>query len=303
MKRSSIGLISLIAILITWQSLFWFTTQFDSPTREQFIAFGAPYASEIYNGHFWGVITNCFLHVNLIHFAANIFLLLFFARRVERSYGSRFFLLFLLSAALVTSSIQLAMSGDAGIGLTGVNLAFLYFMLGDRESFWKWKFFQPMAMTLGGLTLLFALINLKMQWILLGFSAIISAIVFGYVCGVLHQKKTGQLTFIGSTCLLLLLSLVYNPFSSEWNTVKGYESFVQGDKTQARNYYKKALQLSEKNVVARKNLDLFTIDSLSTIAIKQHEGKQYDAARATYLKILTIDNNFTWAKENLKKLP
>ncbi|MBU2018136.1 MAG: rhomboid family intramembrane serine protease [Bacteroidetes bacterium] len=303
MKRKSTGLIGLLIVLICWQSYVWYTISFGVPTRSEFISFGAPFASEIYSGQFWGVVTNSFLHVNIFHFLINLLMLLLFARRVERSYGLLYFMFFGFASSLITSSVQLAMSGDAGIGMSGVSVAFLYFMLGDKNSYWKWKLFKPFALVLGIFILLFALINLKTQWILLGFSSIISGIIFGYIVGLLQGNNKIQLSFVSLVLGVCLLSLFYNPFSSEWNTVKGYDSFKIGQLKTARKYYNQAVILSEKNVVAKKNLNLIIIDSLSSVAFKQHSIKNYDEARKAYNKILGLDSNYVWAKENIKRLP
>jgi membrane associated rhomboid family serine protease len=303
MKRKSTGLITILTIITIWQSYFWFTTQFNTPSRSEFIQFGAPFASEIYIGQYWGVLTNSLIHVYIWHFSLNFVLLLLFARRVERSYGTLFFLIFGGCASIVTSCVQLAMSGDAGIGMTGVNLAFLYFMLADSDSYWKWKYFKPLALVFGSLVLVFALINFQTKWILLGFSSIITGIIFGYITGLINKNKKIQISFFSTALVICFGTLIFNPFSSEWNTIKGYESFHTGDIQTARRYYNSAIQLSDKNVVAKKNLNLILIDSLSSIAYTKHRNKKYDEARKIYNEILYLDPNYSWARENIKRLP
>ena len=50
-------------------------------------------------------------------------------------------------------------------------------------------------------------------------------------------------------------------------------------------------------------MDLLEIDELQVKAYKAHVKGKYEIARKYYLKILEINPNDSWAKDNLHELP
>lgn len=303
MKRKSTGLYIVIALALALYVLYLVLKPDYTDERTFFKLLGSPYAFDIYSGQYWGVLTNSLLHTSLIHLLFNIGLFLLFARRVERSYGFVFFAFFGFIASVVTSSAQLAMSGDPGLGLTGVNIAFLYFMLSDTNAYWKYDWISKLAYILGIGTLVFALLNFKFQWIPFALSSAVSGILFGFVCGKVFPYFKYRVAWMSFSFVLAISSLAYNPFSSEWNTYKGYISYQEGSYEEAKSYYRKAVELSSKNVVAAQTLDEIYIDELSDQAYKAHVAKDYPLARRLYKRVLKLDPENTWARENLENLP
>lgn len=302
-NRKSTGLYIIITMVVLFHLLFLIFHSDYEDKRYFFKLMGSPYAFDIYNGQFWGVLTNSLLHTSTIHLLINVALFLLFARRVERSYGFMFFAFFGFIASVVTSCAQLAMSGDPGLGLTGVNIAFLYFMLGDSNAYWKKAWISTLAYVLGVGTLLFAAVNYYYQWIPFGMSSAVAGIVYGFVTGKVFNHFKRRFIWMASSFLLAFSSLVYNPFSSEWNTYKGYISYENDKNELAKWYYRKAIELSPKNVVARENLRDIYIDELSEQAYLAHKAKEYTKARVLYKRILKVDPKNSWAIKNMKNLP
>lgn len=79
----------------------------------------------IYNGSFWGLITNAFVHIEPIHLIFNLYWFWIFGKAFERTFGSIRLLLFILVAAAITSGLQLF--EGSGIGLSGVGYALFGF--------------------------------------------------------------------------------------------------------------------------------------------------------------------------------
>jgi membrane associated rhomboid family serine protease len=294
----------IIAIFcIVWYALLLISVKFGPIPNHLFEKFGAPFASDIFDGQFWGLITNSFVHKYWWHLALNLLFLWVFGRIAEREYGSKFFVLYGLVASFITSSTQLAMSGDAGIGFTGVNFAYMTFLLSDSKKHWKSAWVSKICWTLCIVTLLFVFLNFYFVWFSIGFSAIASGFIFGALYGALHKVKSFRFAFTATTVAICTISLLYNPFSSEWNTYKGFKVYSTGNLDKAERHYKKAVELSPKNVIAAKNLELIKIDRLANKAYQAHSNEKYSIARKYYLKILALDNRNYWAKQNLKELP
>ena len=101
---------------------------------------------------------------------------------------------------------------------------------------------------------------------------------------------------------ICITSLIFNPYSSEWQTLKGFEAYEKDDLEQAKFHYRKALEIAPANVVAKQNLTKVKIAELENAAFEAHHNDNYLLAKKYYLQILLIDPNNSWAKENLKSL-
>ena len=103
-----------------------------SPTTLEMIAWGANIPPLTLMGEPWRLLTSMFLHIGLIHVAANCYMLTVLGGIVEREFGSaRFTLIYLLSgmfgslasAMLATSFKVSAGASGALMGITGACLA------------------------------------------------------------------------------------------------------------------------------------------------------------------------------------
>lgn len=71
-----------------------------------------------------------------------------------------------------------------------------------------------------------------------------------------------------------------------------------GDKTKAKGYYKKAISLFEENPALLKKNWLY-LSLLTKIGQMQEEEKDFKSAMQTYEKILTIEPNYSFVKNEL----
>lgn len=92
-----------------------------------------PRALEIRSGAWWGVITSIFPHGDPLHLMFNMYWLVIFGSVIERVWGQICYLLFVILAALVSSTSQIAFSGETGIGFSGVGYAMFGLLLIARK--------------------------------------------------------------------------------------------------------------------------------------------------------------------------
>ena len=267
------------------------------------IKYGAPYAKDIYDGAIWGVVINSFLHNNLTLFICNILFFLFAGYVVEKRNGPLFLLFFGLGGSVLTSCAELAFSGDPGVGLTGVNFGLLGYLLISRKIKWRNPWLQAVPWFFVGVVLFLCAEQIIQNDYKIAVFSILSGLTFGIIVGLTQSYKrlfySIQFVFFGVS----FLSLMYNPYSSEWHTVKGYHLHQQGKIEVAKYHYKQAITISPENVAARKNLKLIRLNKLIDKAYKLHLDKEYPSARNVYIQILKIDENNKWAKDNLAELP
>ena len=86
--------------------------------------FGAPYATQIYNGHVYGVITNNLIHLNILHLSANLLGLWLFGAFLERRIGWFKMAMLGLVCSIFGSMLQLTLTDDAGLGISSAIFGF-----------------------------------------------------------------------------------------------------------------------------------------------------------------------------------
>lgn len=267
--------------------------------------FGAPLAIEIYDHQYWGILTNSFVHYEKGHLILNLIALLLMGSYVERRIGLKYFLLFGLYASIVSSAIQLAFSDDAGFGMSGVNYGFFGFIF--TKSFIDKRFrlvTKNIAFALMFLFIPFCeYMNIYHHWNVGTF-----ALFGGFFTGVLmalFDSPAYRISYSGLSVFFIfaLVSLFYNPFSSEWYCAKGIQAHEMHNLSLAKSYYFESLTCNPASKCANENLTLIRIDELSSMAFKEHNRGHYLEAKKYYEEIIRLDPHNQWAMNNLNRLP
>ena len=267
--------------------------------------FGAPTAIEIYNFQYWGIVSNSFVHYEIGHFILNLTGLILLGSYVERRIGfSKFFFLGLY-ASLVSSAFQLAFSDDAGIGLSGVNYALFGFIF--YKSFYDLRFKMAIKnFALMGMLFFIPIceyMNLYSDWNVATI-ALISGFMVGAVFGMMDNSNSKIAKFsliIGF--IFSVVSLIYTPWSSQWNCAMGIRKHENGKIKEAKKYYEAAHVCNPQANCANDNLKIIKVDELSGLALMAHNRGQYIKAGKYYDQILQIDPSNLWAINNKKRLP
>lgn len=274
--------------------------------EEAYSRLGAPYATQIYQGQYWGVITNSLLHTNYSHLILNLLGLWILGAFIERRIGSINFILLGFYASTITSIAQLALSDDAGVGLTGVNYFFIAYLF--IKSFKSSRFqlrakYIYLSLAVFGIGLAYHL-NENNSFNI-GIAAMISGFVIGVITGftTFTSKKSTPVLFAVIFLIASSVTLFQAPWSAEWNYFKGYEAHKAGNYDEAKMYYKDAISINPSHHASFDNLKLISIDEISDSALKAHQDMQYPRARKLYERILKLDPSNQWAKENMAKLP
>lgn len=275
-------------------------------TAEAYSRLGAPYATQIYQGQFWGVITNSLLHTNYYHLTINLIALWILGAFIERRVGLFSFILLGLYASVITSIAQLTLSDDAGIGLTGVNYFFVAYIFTKslRNTRFQLKAkYVYLIVAITGIIIANYLNTIESYNI--GIAAMISGMFFGIITGIttFNTKKSTPVIFAIVLLLFSCVTLFYAPWSAEWNYFKGYSAHEKGDYEEAKMYYKEAISINPGQTASFDNLKLISIDEISDAALQAHKNKEYLRARKFYQRVLKLDPNNQWAKQNMAKLP
>ena len=267
---------------------------------------GAPSAIEIYDGQYWGVLWNSFIHSRYDIFIINILGLWILGAFIERRLKIYQYFLLGLFASLTTSTIQLALSNDPGIGLSGINYLMFFYILGRswKDELFRLKFKLPIAIVLLSILTYCFYQNIYNGW-QMGTASMTSGMLIGLLIGIIvsFRRKILGFTLMLLISVTLISTLFYAPWSAEWNTTIALR-YHNNNKTEiAKKYYRRALKINPEDKTARENLFIIKIDGLSDLAYKCHEANEYEQALIYYEQILALNPSNIWAKEQIKKLP
>lgn len=89
----------------------------------------APNKISLFNGYFWGILSNQLVHIDVIHWFFNMYCVFLIGRPLEMIYGKKLYLRLVLFSGLAASLAQTLLSVSAGIGFSGIVFGFVGFEL------------------------------------------------------------------------------------------------------------------------------------------------------------------------------
>jgi rhomboid protease GluP len=208
-------------------------------------------ADSIWNGGYWAIVTSVFVHFALLHVAFNVYRLWVLGSRLERAIGSLPFLAFFVVSAIVSSSYELALSDDTGIGASGVVFAIFGFMRPTRH---RYSIFNEVlhvrTIQLFVLWLVGCVAATYLKGLEIGNAAHISGLLFGGAAAatfVLRYKP--RLTFSGLIALVILsiIPLFWCPWSVTWLFHKAYNAHAAERYDVALYRYTQIIQIDPDN--------------------------------------------------------
>ncbi len=269
-----------------------------------FILLGAPNSVNIYNGQYWGVLTNNFLHVYLSQLILNCIGIIIFGIFIEKRIGFIKFSMMVIVGSIIPSIVQLNLTNEPGIGLSGVNFTLFGYLLAKSFNYpnFRMKYISIYLTIMIGTIIACNIYNLYVEDVYrteaMGFGLILGLII-GFTSG---WKKWIQYPMLFSIMVLSIVTLFYAPWSAEWLVYKGVVAHESKKYTVAKEYYLKALKIDKTNQSAKENLELLKLDDLKWKAYKAHMKEDYIKAKEYYREILKIDPKDTWARDGYNEL-
>ena len=212
---------AMCAVCVVVSVAFWLTGM-----REN--SWGAVSAERIWGGDYGGLITSTFLHDspqrNPLHLFFNMLWLVRLGSIIERNMGRLEFGVFCAGAAFTASGVELAVTGNDSIGMSGVVYALFGLMWVSRRTY---PAFAQMATSgnarffIGWLVLCLALTEAH-YWDVANF-AHIGGLAFGVGVGWLlveqtapPRRKAGGAALLAVVVALTACALFYLPWSARW---------------------------------------------------------------------------------------
>ena len=210
--------------------------------------FGLADAEDIWNGHVWGLVTTVFVHGSLWHILFNMIWLVQLGRILERTLPPAVYLGFIIAAAAVGSATELLVSGQTGIGMSGVVYAMFGLMWAGRGGYPVWG----TAATRDNLRYfvlwgLFCVVATYFHWFGLNVAngAHAGGFLFGLCIGYLFYSPRRRWVWTAPLAVLLtasVLACTYQPWSANWTFWKGNKEFSREHYAQAIVWYQSSLR-------------------------------------------------------------
>ncbi|MCB9769096.1 MAG: rhomboid family intramembrane serine protease [Candidatus Omnitrophica bacterium] len=246
-------------------------TEIDS--WEEAAKFGHYSARAIWDGAYWALITSAFVHYEVWHLIFNVYWLWKLGSEMEKTIGSIRYLVFILVAAFVSSSFQLAVSDDTGIGFSGVGYGIFGFMWLSRDRYPSFKkVLDSQIVSLFLVWLVFCFVITKLGIWQVGNAAHLSGLIFGgLVAFAFTVKSYRRLSQAGLIALIALswVPLFWCPWSTTWLGKEAYAAHSEGRYEEALDYYNRIIKKDPYNAWAYSN----------RADINRRLGKYVDALR------------------------
>jgi membrane associated rhomboid family serine protease len=297
-------LIALLCVGIYFWQLYLATT--GHVYVEIYDQLGAPEAFKLYQGQYWGVCFNSFLHSAWQLLLFNLIGILYLGTYIERRTNFLTLGILGLLASIITSLVQFTLTDNAGIGMTGVNYFLLSYIYGRsfKDATFKMEFRNAIMLVGLAFIALFIFTN-SMNWTNFGIRSMVAGLVFGSITGFLagFRNKIASYSFVFLSLIGLSTTLFYAPWSIEWNLYKAQEYYNNDNFEKAKYYYNQTLLIEPNYYSSIQNLLMIEIEELSDKAFDLHENEEYIQAHKIYDEILKLDPNNDWAKEQIDILP
>jgi GlpG protein len=188
---------------------------------------------QIWGGAWWALVTSAFVHAQLWHVGGNLYWMWQLGAPLERVIGVRRMLVFLLTSAFVSSAMQLAVSGNTGIGFSGV----CYALLGPVWMYRKQypEFAEAHRGRAIALMWIWLVACIAATWLIelpIGNTAHVSGLIFGLAASpFLLRRSRWRVSAYAALllCVLSIIPLVWAPWQVGWIAYRATSAFDAKD--------------------------------------------------------------------------
>jgi GlpG protein len=255
--------------------------------------FTAVSSMDIWDGARYPLFTDMFLHSNFMqgmgitHLLFDVYWLYLLGCLVELSIGPVWYIGFIVASAIVGSCVELAVSGEIGIGASGVVYALFGLMWAGRFRYPEWQMLaNPYNMRLMIAWGVFCIFTTYIHLMSIANGAHFGGLIFGYSVGMVFfgQRRRWLWTLpIAGVIAACVLGLTYVPWSSDWLWWKADKAFDKKDYPQAIALYRSSIDHGAPADDAWKNIaaawhNQGIIDDQRGDAAAIERGEQEEAA-------------------------
>jgi GlpG protein len=213
----------------------------------------------VYDGAYWVLFSSVFVHVEFWHLGFNLYWLYHLGRRLEQAIGSWRWLAFFLGAALISSSAELAVGGNTGIGASGVGYALFGFTWILRKHVPAFAEILDQRTVAIFLIWLFACVAMTATGVLaVGNAAHFSGLLFGTAVAAWILDKPRRPLISTAIALLVagsVVTLVWAPWSMNWTAARAVRAHKNKDYAAAIRWYERSMEQGQDTNWCKRNIE------------------------------------------------
>ena len=241
--------------------------------------FGYYSPDAIWDGKYWAFITTVFVHM----LAFNVYWL-WVGGALERTVGRIRWLGFFAVAAIVSSGMQFGISGETGIGASGVIYGMFGFIWVTRRRYVLFsRIASKQTIVVFVAWLLFCVLATISKVMNVGNEAHFAGLLFGAGVGAVFVTKYRVRLVLAGTAVLTIASIVplfWCPWSVRWVGKQAYAAHMRRDYPQAIRWYERELALGGDPV--------WTLDNMARAFAAMGDKAKY---QETVERLRAIDEN------------
>jgi len=267
-------------VLVTLAS--WTGAMLSNPVWTKIGRVGDIDPSDLWSGHWWGLITPFFPHGNIPHIVFNMLWLFGMGRLMEARLNPIVYVLFLAAAAAVGTASELLVSSSTGIGASGVVYAMFGLMYAGRGRYPEWTSIATgNNLRIFILWALFCMATTALHVLNIANGAHIGGFVFGLSMGWLLAAPRRQPIWALALAGLLsvnILALTWQPWSADWTWWKASREYHRAHYQNSVYWYKRTLAQGSDPHNAGYNLGL-AWEGVARDALKHNNPDKAKQAR------------------------
>lgn len=257
---------------------------------------GGTSANAVWSGHWWGLLVNNFIHIELWHILFNLYWLTMLGKKIEYEQGPWFFLFLTLTAGLVSSCVQLAWYGSMGIGFSGIGYAlFGYLLIRDRYDE-RYTGFLPRSTKALFIVWFFFCIStttFKLWEVANGGHA--GGLLWGMLMGYMPRiNKYVRVPVAAAAFAICMIPGFWAPWQLSWLETRAYQLDMSGQKDKASEAYDAVLKKDPLNLFASNNKKIIVSEKINKLNDKANDAlsnHQFEKSLVYYDSILQLDSN------------
>ena len=198
----------------------------------------------VWEGQPWVLLTSVFVHIEPMHGLFNLYWLWILGNILEQKIGSLRFAAFFVLAAWVSSSLQLLIEGNAGIGMSGVNYALFGFGWVARRKMPEFaEILNQQTIVIFVLWLVGCAIATQLGLANIANGAHLGGLLVGAATAsvFLGEKRWAGAPSLAALAALSLVTLRWCPASPDWNGLQAMRAHDERRYDEALAWYQKAL--------------------------------------------------------------
>jgi GlpG protein len=249
------------AIILVCAALWLRARLAGTPTQvPQLISLLFPSGQAIWQGSWWGLVSASFVHLTLLHLLFNMYWVWRLGTVLEEAVGTWRFLLFWIGGAVAGAGVELAVSGQTGIGASGVIYAVFGFLWVARPVYPRFReALPPELWRLAVIWLFLALALTELGVLRIANGAHAGGLVFGVAVGWLvacRRRRPLAAAALAGLAAVTLCSLFWAPWLEGWVSTRALAAHEAGRYGEAEALYKQALARGASPSFALHNLAL-----------------------------------------------